>query len=78
MTRANHETWQDAVRLREDGAHPAVFAAIDAPVLMLHGAVDPHPGVMIRASLEPLPPAIGVPGVGALWALPMAGKGRAR
>jgi len=24
-----------------------------APVLMLHGAVDPHPGQMIRANLEP-------------------------
>ena len=33
--------------------YPAAFAAIHAPVLMLHGAADPHPGPMIRASLQP-------------------------
>ncbi len=41
------------VRLQAESVYPAAFAAIDAPVLMLHGAVDPHPGRMIRASLEP-------------------------
>ncbi len=41
------------VRLQEAGVYPAAFAAIDVPVIMLHGAVDPHPGQMIRASLEP-------------------------
>lgn len=41
------------MRLQEEGVYPAAFAAIDAPVLMLHGAADPHPGRMIRASLEP-------------------------
>jgi pimeloyl-ACP methyl ester carboxylesterase len=51
--RAHHETWQDMVRLQAEGVYPAAFAAIEAPVLMLHGAVDPHPGRMIRASLEP-------------------------
>jgi pimeloyl-ACP methyl ester carboxylesterase len=51
--RAHHETWQDMVRLQEEGVYPAAFAAIEAPILMLHGAVDPHPGRMIRASLEP-------------------------
>lgn len=51
--RANHETWEDMVRLQEEGVYPAAFAAIDGPVLMLHGAVDPHPGRLIRASLEP-------------------------
>jgi pimeloyl-ACP methyl ester carboxylesterase len=50
--RAHEETWQDMVRLQEEGVYPAVFSAIDAPVIMLHGAVDPHPGRMIRASLE--------------------------
>jgi len=49
---ANHETWEDMVRLQEEGVYPAAFAAIDGPVLMLHGTVDPHPGRMIRASLE--------------------------
>jgi len=51
--RAHQETWEDMLRLQEQGVYPAAFAAIDAPVLMLHGAFDPHPGPMIRASLEP-------------------------
>ena len=49
--RAHHETWADMVRLQEAGVYPAAIAAIGTPVLMLHGAVDPHPGPMIRASL---------------------------
>jgi pimeloyl-ACP methyl ester carboxylesterase len=51
--RAHRETWQDMLRLQEEGVYPAAFAAIDVPVLMLHGAVDPHPGSMVRASLQP-------------------------
>jgi len=51
--RAHQETWEDMVRLQEEGVYPAAFSAIEAPVIMLHGAVDPHPGRMIRASLEP-------------------------
>ena len=51
--RANQETWEDMVRLQEEGVYPAAFAAIDAPVLILHGVVDPHPGRLIRASLAP-------------------------
>ena len=47
------ETWDDMVRLQDAGIYPAAFAAIDVPVLMLHGAEDPHPGSMIRRSLEP-------------------------
>jgi pimeloyl-ACP methyl ester carboxylesterase len=51
--RAHSETWADMIRLQEAGIYPAVFAAIESPVLMLHGAYDPHPGRMIRASLQP-------------------------
>ena len=51
--RAHDESWNDMVRLQDEGVYPAAFAAIDAPVLMLHGADDPHPGSMIRASLAP-------------------------
>jgi pimeloyl-ACP methyl ester carboxylesterase len=51
--RAYQETWTDMVRLQAEGVYPAAFSAIDSPVLMLHGAVDPHPGQMIRASLRP-------------------------
>ena len=52
--RANRETWDDELRLQAEGRHPAGFAAITAPVLMVHGADDPHPGRMIRDSL-PIP-----------------------
>jgi pimeloyl-ACP methyl ester carboxylesterase len=44
------------VRLQGEGVYPAAFAAIKSPVLMLHGAADPHPGEMIRASLAPYIP----------------------
>lgn len=50
--RAHHQTWEDMVRLQKEGVYPAAFTAIDVPVIMLHGAVDPHPGRMIRASLQ--------------------------
>lgn len=48
---ANRETWDDMLRLQAAGVYPAAFAAIQVPVLMVHGAHDPHPGRMIRASL---------------------------
>jgi pimeloyl-ACP methyl ester carboxylesterase len=56
--RAHHETWEDMVRLQEEGIYPAAFSAIDAPVIMLHGALDPHPGRMIQASLAPYLPQL--------------------
>ena len=49
--RGHTQTWQDMVRLQEEGKYPAAFAVIKSAVLMLHGAYDPHPGTMIRASL---------------------------
>jgi len=56
--RAHHETWQDMLRLQQEGVYPAAFAAIESPVLMLHGAHDPHPGAMIRDSLKPFLPQL--------------------
>jgi pimeloyl-ACP methyl ester carboxylesterase len=50
--RAHTETWADMLRLQEEGVYPAAFSAIEAPVLMLHGACDPHPGRMIRDGLR--------------------------
>jgi pimeloyl-ACP methyl ester carboxylesterase len=47
------ETWADMLRLQAEDVYPAAFASIDSPVLMLHGACDPHPGAMIRDSLAP-------------------------
>lgn len=54
--RAHGETWNDMVRLQAEAVYPVAFAAIKAPVLMLHGDCDPHPGDMIRASLVPYLP----------------------
>ena len=51
--RAHHESWDDMMRLQKEGIYPSAFASIRVPVLMLHGAHDPHPGALIRASLEP-------------------------
>lgn len=51
--KGHSESWSDMLRLQASGALPAEFAAIRCPVLMLHGAYDPHPGAMIRDSLTP-------------------------
>jgi pimeloyl-ACP methyl ester carboxylesterase len=51
--RGYHESWQDMLRLQAEEVYPAAFVAIRKPVVMLHGAFDPHPGRLIRASLEP-------------------------
>jgi pimeloyl-ACP methyl ester carboxylesterase len=48
----HRETWADALRLQREGRQPAEFARITAPVTMLHGADDPHPGPLIRDSLQ--------------------------
>jgi len=56
--RANAETWADMLRLQKEGVYPRAFASIRGPVLMLHGAADPHPGRMILASLRPCLPQI--------------------
>lgn len=51
--RGNKESWGDMMRLQAEGVYPAAFARIEAPVLMLHGDTDPHPGTMIRDCLLP-------------------------
>jgi pimeloyl-ACP methyl ester carboxylesterase len=47
------QTWADVLRRQQEGIEPAAFAAIDCPVLMLHGAEDPHPGPATRDVLRP-------------------------
>ncbi|HEX9886261.1 MAG TPA: alpha/beta hydrolase [Longimicrobiales bacterium] len=56
--RGNVETWRDMVRLETQGFYPAAFDVITAPVLMLHGDTDPHPGGMIRATLAGVLPQL--------------------
>ncbi|HVY31638.1 MAG TPA: alpha/beta hydrolase [Polyangiaceae bacterium] len=52
------ETWQDVLRLQRDGIEPAAFSRISAPVLMIHGAYDPHPGAATRDFLRPYIPQL--------------------
>src|SRR5262249_51217735 len=54
----HEETWRDVLRRQDSGLEPRSFEAISAPVLMLHGAEDPHPGAMIRDSLLPYVPQL--------------------
>jgi len=49
--RGQREAWGDMMRLQRSGVYPAAFTRVSEPVLMLHGDLDPHPGVMIRDSL---------------------------
>jgi pimeloyl-ACP methyl ester carboxylesterase len=56
--RAHRETWDNMLRLQRDGLYPAAFTAIKAPVLMVHGTFDPHPGRLIRESLVPVLPQL--------------------
>lgn len=50
--KAYEESWEDMIRLQSEKVYPDAFQAIRAPVLMLHGSRDPHPGDEVRASLE--------------------------
>jgi pimeloyl-ACP methyl ester carboxylesterase len=52
------ETWDDVLRLQREGIEPASFGRITAPVLMLHGADDPHPGPATRDLLRQFMPQL--------------------
>ncbi len=56
--RGYQQAWADAMRRQAEGLEPAAFAAIRAPVLMLHGADDPHPGAATYATLRRFLPAL--------------------
>jgi pimeloyl-ACP methyl ester carboxylesterase len=56
--RVFEETWNDMLRLQAEGVYPAAFAGIGEPVLMLHGAADPHPGELVRRTLAKYLPQI--------------------
>lgn len=61
------ETRSDVIRLQREGIEPARFSAIQCPVLMVHGEKDPHPGNLIRDSLQvhiPQLAYIGIHGCG--------------
>jgi pimeloyl-ACP methyl ester carboxylesterase len=46
------------VRLQAEGIYPPAFASIRVPILMMHGTFDPHPGQLIRGSLQPYLPQL--------------------
>ncbi len=46
------QTWNDALRLQADGLEPQAFSHIRAPVLMIHGDEDLHPGSATRDLLR--------------------------
>jgi len=50
--KAHTETWNDMLRCQDEGKYPQVFTSIKSPVIMLHGAYDPHPGKLIRNNLK--------------------------
>ncbi len=56
--RGHEDAMADMLRLQDQGVYPAAFAAVRVPVLMLHGAADPHPGRLIRRSLQPYLPQL--------------------
>jgi pimeloyl-ACP methyl ester carboxylesterase len=63
----HEETWHHVLHRQAAGVEPQSFTAIKAPVLMLHGDGDPHPGPMIRDSLLPYIPHleyVGIPHCG--------------
>ena len=68
--RGHEETWNDVLRRQNDGIEPQAFAAITAPVLMIHGDDDPHPGVTIRDTLRPLLPQLEYVGIARCGHLP--------
>ena len=54
----HNETWSDAMRLQQAGIEPAIFGAISARALMIHGDVDPHPGALTRDLLRQFIPGL--------------------
>ncbi|BBO66641.1 alpha/beta hydrolase [Desulfosarcina alkanivorans] len=50
--KAHTETWSDMLRSQDEGKYPQAFTSIKSPVIMLHGAYDPHPGKLIRNNLR--------------------------
>ena len=46
------ETWTDVLRLQRERVEPQAFCEILAPVLMIHGDRDPHPGPATRDLLR--------------------------
>lgn len=54
--KGHKETWEDMLRCQAKGLYPESFSNIPCPVLMIHGADDPHPGDMIAESLRPTLP----------------------
>ncbi len=56
--KAHAETWNSMLEAQKKGIYPSAFSSIKVPVLMIHGAYDPHPGRMIYKVLSKCMPQI--------------------
>jgi len=54
----HNETWNDVLRLQQEGIEPAIFRTISARVLMIHGDIDPHPGALTHELLRQFIPGL--------------------
>lgn len=54
----NKQTWSDMLELQGRGVYPACFDQIDAPALLVHGDVDPHPGELVARELSEVMPRL--------------------
>jgi len=56
--KGHDESWRDMLRLQASRVYPETFVRIRAPLLMLHGDWDPHPGQTTLKTLVPYIPHI--------------------
>jgi pimeloyl-ACP methyl ester carboxylesterase len=52
------ETWNNMLRLQQNGTYPDAFSVVKCPILMIHGNYDPHPGKIIAENLRNFMPQI--------------------
>ena len=63
---AYQQTWDDMMRLQDQGVYPTAFSAVTSPAIMLHGTYDPA---------FPYSP-LGIQGVGEVWTRALARASR--
>ena len=68
--RAHEETWANMMRLQTEGVYPVSFAAIKAPILMIHGEADDNTGTFPIQSERMFQAIKGLGGTARLVMLP--------
>jgi pimeloyl-ACP methyl ester carboxylesterase len=72
------ETWGDVMRLQREGIEPGSFTAIGAPIILMQGDRDPHPGPLIYSPLHEHMPQLAfyeIPSCGHAPWVERAGRG---